>query len=63
MHIKTINGKQYYYESVRKGKKVTSRYIGPVEKAKKRIQEQEIVEEKEKIKQEDINLPDDSYIG
>jgi len=30
MHIKTIKGKKYYYESKRIGKKVTSVYIGPV---------------------------------
>ena len=30
-HIKTINGRQYYYSSIRKGKKVTSRYLGPVQ--------------------------------
>jgi len=30
-HVKTINGRKYYYESIRKGKKVTSRYLGPVE--------------------------------
>lgn len=35
MHIKTIKGRRYYYESVRIGKKVTSRYIGPVDKVKK----------------------------
>lgn len=41
-HIKTINGKKYYYSSVRLGKKVTSKYIGPVEsKRKKRPEEQE----------------------
>ena len=41
-HIKTINGKKYYYSSVRLGKKVTSKYIGPVEsKRKKRPDEQE----------------------
>lgn len=35
MHIKIIDGKKYYYESVRKGKKVTSKYIGPVEPLRK----------------------------
>ena len=30
-HIKVINGRKYFYESVRKGKKVTSRYLGPAE--------------------------------
>ena len=35
-HIKTINGRRYYYESIRKGKKVTSRYIGPVDERKRK---------------------------
>jgi hypothetical protein len=30
-HIKVINGRRYYYESIRKGKRVLSRYIGPVD--------------------------------
>jgi hypothetical protein len=30
MHIKIINGRKYYYESVRIGDKVTSKYIRPV---------------------------------
>ena len=56
MHIKTIKGRKYYYESIRKGDKVTSRYIGPVdEKAKKR--------NKKDIEQEDLEMPEDSYIG
>jgi len=35
-HIKTINGRKYYYSSIRIGKKVTSRYLGPVEDKKKK---------------------------
>ena len=50
-HIKTINGRKYYYESVRLGKRVTSKYIGPVEVKKKKALEKELA------------LPDDSYIG
>jgi hypothetical protein len=46
-HIKVINGRKYYYESIRKGKKVTSRYIGPVEarirKSRKSEEQQEQV--------------------
>ncbi len=34
-HIKIINGRKYYYSSIRKGKKVTSKYIGPVERIRK----------------------------
>jgi hypothetical protein len=54
-HVKTINGKKYYYESIRKGKKVTSKYLGPVEEP--------IKIRKKEIKEEDLILPDDSYIG
>ena len=72
-HIKTINGRKYYYESIRKGKKVTSRYLGPVEPLRKR--KDEIEEMREEIKkvvpemQEDMEpekieeKPEDSYIG
>lgn len=35
-HIKVINGRKYYYESIRRGKKVTSRYIGPVDERKRK---------------------------
>jgi hypothetical protein len=55
MHIKTINGKRYYYQSIRKGKKVTSKYIGPVEEHL-RIRKRE-------VREEDLILPEDSYIG
>lgn len=57
-HIKVINGRKYFYESIRKGKKVTSKYLGPVEP--KRIKaEEEQKEEKDEI------MPDaeESYIG
>lgn len=55
-HIKVINGRRYYYESIRKGKRVTSKYLGPVDgRVKKKV--------KEKIEPEDVVLPDDSYIG
>ena len=61
-HIKIINGRKYYYESIRKGDKVTSRYIGPAEKRvrRKRIEESFMASE---IVPEDLKLPDDSYIG
>ena len=55
-HIKIINGRKYYYQSIRRGKKVTSKYLGPVDKRIKRKRQ-------EGIKQEDLVLPDDSYIG
>jgi hypothetical protein len=52
-HVKTINGKKYYYESVRKGDKVTSRYLGPVPEE----------ESQEEIVQEDVETPEDFYTG
>jgi len=63
-HVKTINGKKYFYESVRKGKKVTSRYIGPAEEdpmAEKIAKPKAAAEEP--IKEEDLITPDDHYIG
>ena len=54
-HIKIINGRKYYYESIRKGKKVTSRYLGPAEEPVKT--------RKKEIREEDLVLPEDSYIG
>lgn len=56
-HIKIINGRKYYYQSIRKGKKVTSKYLGPVDK---RIKRRKL---ENKLEQNDIVLPDDSYIG
>lgn len=54
-HIKVINGRRYYYESIRIGKKVTSKYLGPVdERVKKKAREKS---------SDDAVLPDDSYIG
>ena len=35
-HVKVINGRKYYYESIRVGKKVTSKYLGPVERIRKK---------------------------
>lgn len=49
MHIKTIKGKKYYYESRRIGRRVTSIYIGPVEKMKRR---DELDEENEQTTEE-----------
>lgn len=76
-HIKTINGRKYYYQSIRKGDKVTSKYLGPVEerarkqkiRAAKKIMEKpvEMIEEarerKEETREEDLETPDDGYIG
>ena len=67
-HIKTINGKKYYYQSIRKGKKVTSKYIGPVESVDakeviKHPQEGEKPVKEKRVKEADVMLPEDSYIG
>jgi hypothetical protein len=53
-HVKTINGKKYYYQSVRKGKKVTSIYLGPVEKVDKaeELKESQVSEEVSKVNEE-----------
>ena len=45
MHIKVIKGKEYYYESIRVGKKVRSKYIGPVAKVNRVEQQAEPTEE------------------
>ncbi len=62
-HVKTINGRKYYYESIRKGKKVTSRYIGPVDerKRKTKINKTEETETKDEIKKDETQ--DETYIG
>jgi hypothetical protein len=60
-HIKTINGRRYYYESIRMGKKVTSRYIGPVEERKRKSRKPEAAEEQ--IVQEAAQPTDENYIG
>jgi hypothetical protein len=57
MHIKTIKGKKYYYESKRIGKRVTSVYIGPVDKVTNEHAEQVTQPE------ETMGQADDSYIG
>ncbi|MBI2971142.1 MAG: hypothetical protein HYY37_01840 [Candidatus Aenigmarchaeota archaeon] len=59
-HIKVINGRRYYYESIRRGKKVTSRYLGPVDA---RIKKERRKKEDQKEAQADAIPPEDSYIG
>jgi hypothetical protein len=59
-HIKVIKGRKYYYESIRKGKKVTSKYLGPVdEKTKTRKNAKKEIEEE----MEYVESPEESYIG
>ena len=69
-HVKTINGRKYYYESIRKGKKVTSRYLGPVERVRnprRHAPAQAVAEEKLQeefsAKAQIEEAPEDSYIG
>lgn len=71
-HIKVINGRKYYYSSIRKGKKVTSKYIGPVERLRKKRKNTEETLAEQQIQeqelggmdvQEDDSTEDDSYIG
>ena len=71
-HIKIINGRKYYYESIRKGKKVTSRYIGPVERIRRRkksasVAEEQLIEQNMELvpqqEQPTDENPEDSYIG
>jgi hypothetical protein len=63
-HIKVINGRKYYYESIRRGKKVTSRYIGPVEARMRKSRKSE--EQQEQVVQ-DLATPatpeEGNYIG
>jgi hypothetical protein len=62
-HIKTINGRKYYYSSVRKGKKVTSKYLGPVERIRSlRRKEIENLQE-DQIQEESPILDEENYIG
>ena len=58
-HIKMINGRKYYYESIRRGKKVTSRYIGPVDE-RKRKSKKSAAEEEQVVQQAE---GDENYIG
>ncbi len=60
-HIKVINGRKYYYESIRMGKRVTSRYIGPVEERIRKSRKPEAAEEQ--IVQEAAQPTDENYIG
>ena len=60
-HIKVINGRKYYYESIRRGKKVTSRYIGPVDERKRKSKKSELSEQP--LQQETGPESDENYIG
>ncbi len=63
-HIKIINGRRYYYESIRRGKRVTSRYIGPVDERKRKprkVTMQQIEETKQVVQQ--TEQQEQEYIG
>lgn len=68
-HIKVINGRRYYYESIRKGKKVTSRYIGPVDERKRRARKakaeeiQEATQQQQQAQEQQVVAPEQEYIG
>jgi len=60
MHIKIIKGKKYYYESKRIGKKVISKYIGPVKPIRKKKDEDS---QEAPVQEEQQEEEDDFYIG
>ncbi len=62
-HIKVINGRRYYYESIRQGKKVISRYIGPVDGRLRKYRKKKLEEEMTKQQTADALPAEDSYIG
>jgi|GEM_PF-2927877 len=66
-HIKIINGRKYYYSSIRKGKKVTSKYLGPVERLRTRkrtfVEEEMPVEVQENPEVQEAGGEDADYIG
>jgi hypothetical protein len=65
-HIKVINGRKYYYESIRKGKKVTSKYLGPVERIRKRkrtASEAPMEQLEAAAEQQEPQEEDTAYIG
>ncbi len=62
-HIKVINGRKYYYSSIRNGKKVTSKYLGPVERIR-RSRKPELENTPENQMPEDTTPEEDeNYIG
>lgn len=69
-HIKVINGRKYYYESIRIGKKVTSRYLGPVEPIRKKKAHEEETKNEGPIDwniarepEQEEESPEENYIG
>ena len=63
-HIKTINGRRYYYESIRKGKKVLSKYLGPVDERKRKPKKQaELEQQTQPAQAEHATEEPQNYIG
>lgn len=62
-HIKTINGRRYYYESIRKGKKVLSRYLGPVDERKRKPKRLAEEQQQQVQEQPQETTPEETYIG
>ena len=64
-HVKVINGRKYYYESIRRGKKVTSRYIGPVDERKRRSKKSDeaMAGTPTETPQDGADQADENYIG
>ncbi|MBI2233393.1 MAG: hypothetical protein HYU56_05740 [Candidatus Aenigmarchaeota archaeon] len=64
-HIKIINGRRYYYESIRRGKKVTSKYLGPVDERKRKPRKVNIQQTEETKQESQPEQPQEEqeYIG
>ena len=64
-HIKIINGRRYYYESIRRGKKVTSKYLGPVDERKRKPRKVNIQQAEETKQESQPEKPQEEqeYIG
>lgn len=61
MHIKVIKGRKYYYKSIRRGKKVTSQYIGPADEVDTQMAQGKVKQEEKEEYEE--TQEDESYIG
>ncbi len=62
-HIKVINGRRYYYESIRKGKSVLSRYLGPVDERKRKPKRTKETIDAPETQQKEETKPEETYIG
>jgi len=65
-HIKVINGRKYYYQSIRVGKRVTSKYLGPVQRIRKPRQTFEnggIAKEQSETDPQEQPQQEETYIG